>query len=42
MEGFSGKKNLKVAQFIKFNNKLALTGLHSAAWNHIGNLKVDA
>ena len=26
--------------FIKFNNKLALTALHSAAWNHID--KVDA
>ena len=26
--------------FIKFNNKLALTALHSAAWYHVD--KVDA
>ena len=47
---FGGKKGFKMGRFsvkkirkllfIKFNNKLALTALHSAAWNHI--VKVDA
>ena len=39
MGRFSVKKIRKLL-FIKFNNKFALTALHSTAWNHIG--KVDA
>ena len=38
MGRFSIKKIGKLL-FIKFNNKLALAALHSAAWNHID--KVD-
>ena len=33
-------KKIRKLLFIKFNNKLVLTALHSAAWNHIDKVDV--
>ena len=35
MGRFSVKKKIRKLLFIKFNNRLTLTALNSAAWNHI-------
>ena len=40
---YNGKilsQKIRKLLFIKFNNKLALTTLHSAAWNHIDKVDV--
>ena len=33
-------KKIRKLLFINFNNKLALTALHSTAWNHIDKVDV--